>query len=229
MAKSDSELHKGHRQRMREKFRKYGFDGFADHEVVEMLLFYCYPRMDTNKLAHKILDKYGSLADLFDASPEELMIETGISEVTATLFSMISKLSKVYEKSKWDRVKYLKNTEETGQFAVSMFTDTQNEEFALICLDANRRICWSGVIIKGTVDRTEAYPRIVVKEALKHQATKVVFVHNHPSGTLSASVADKEATEVLIKTLKCIDIEVLDHIIVSGTRYLSMKEMGFRF
>ena len=229
MAKSDSELHKGHRQRMREKFRKYGFDGFADHEVVEMLLFYCYPRMAPNKLAHKILDKYGSLADLFDASPEELMIETGISEVTATLFSMISKLSKGYEKAKWDRVKYLKNTEETGQFAVSMFTDTQNEEFALICLDANRRICWSGVIIKGTVDRTEAYPRIVVKEALKHQATKVVFVHNHPSGTLSASVADKEATEVLIKTLKCIDIEVLDHIIVSGTRYLSMKEMGFRF
>lgn len=229
MEKSNGVSHKNHRLRMREKFRKYGFDGFADHEIVEMLLYYCIPRKDTNELAHNILNKYNSLADLFDASPEELMKETGVSEVTATLFSMVPKLSKVYERSKWGQVRYLKDTEEIGQFVVSMFRDKLNEEFALICMNANRCILWGDTIIKGTVDRTEAYPRLVVSEALKHKATKVVLAHNHPNGTLVPSVADKQATEILIRILNGIGIEVLDHIIVSGTRYFSMKEMGFRF
>ena len=222
-------VHKDHRGRMRKKFRDNGFAGFADHEILEMLLYYSVPRRDTNPLAHKILDKYKTLANVFDASPEDLMHEVGVSEVTAPLLSMIPKLSKVYETTKWERSVCLNNTEMLGEYAVSMFKDSQNEEFALICLDANRCVHWSGAIIKGTIDRTEAYPRVVVDEALKHKATKIIFAHNHPSGTLAPSVDDKNATEVLVKILKGIGIEVLDHIIVSGNRYFSMKEMGFKF
>lgn len=229
MAKSDGGVHKNHRIRMRKKFREHGFDGFAEHEILELLLYYSVPRINTNPLAHRILDKYKTLANVFDASPDELMKEFKISEVTATLLSMVPKLSKVYETSKWERVDCLKDTEELGNFAASMFKDKQNEEFALICLDANRCVHWSGIIIKGTIDRTEAYPRVIVDEALKHKATRVVFVHNHPNGTLASSIADKEATEILVRVLKGIGIEVLDHIIVSGTRYFSMKESGFRF
>ena len=228
MANSDGGVHKNHRSRMRKKFRENGFDGFAEHEILEMLLYYSIPRMNTNPLAHKILDKYKSLANVFDATPEELMKEVGVSEVTATLLSMIPKLSKVYDTSKWERVECLRDTDELGKFAVSLFKDKLNEEFAIICLDANRCVHWSGTIIKGTIDRTEAYPRVVVSEALKHKATKIVLAHNHPNGTLASSVADKEATEVLIRVLKGIGIEDLDHIIVSGARYFSMKEMGFR-
>lgn len=227
MAGSGSEVHKNHRSRMRAKFSKTGFDGFLEHEILEMLLYYSIPRVDTNPLAHKILKKYKTLANVFDATPDELMKETGVSEVTATLLSMVPKLSQVYEKSKWEREESLNGTDELGKYAVSLFKDKLNEEFALICLDANRRVHWSGIIIKGTIDRTEAYPRVVVDEALKHKATKVVFTHNHPNGTLAPSVADKKSTEVLIKVLNSIGIEVLDHIIVSGNRYFSMKEMGF--
>lgn len=229
MAGSGGGVHKNHRSRMRKKFREHGFDGFAEHEILEMLLYYSIPRMNTNPLAHKILDRYKTLANVFDATPEELMQEIGVSEVTATLLSMVPKLSQVYETSKWCREDCLQDTDAIGQYAVSLFKDKQNEEFALICLDANRCVHWSGTIIKGTIDRTEAYPRTVVNEALNHKATKVVFAHNHPSGTLAPSIADKEATDVLVRVLKGIGIEVLDHIIVSGNRYFSMKEMGFRF
>ena len=222
-------VHKDHRARVRKKFRENGFSGFADHEILEMLLYYSVPRRDTNPLAHKILDKYKTLANVFDASPDELMREVGVSEVTATLLSMIPKLSKVYETTKWERKVCLDSTEILGEYAISMFKDSVNEEFGLICLDANRCVHWSGIIIKGTIDRTEAYPRVVVDEALKHKATKVVFAHNHPSGTLAPSLADKNATEALVKVLKGIGIEVLDHIIVSGNRYFSMAEMGFKF
>ena len=99
----------------------------------------------------------------------------------------------------------------------------------MICLDSNRRVHWSGVIVKGTIDRTEAYPRLVVNEALKHNAANVVFAHNHPGGTLAPSVSDKEATDTLVRVLSGIGINVLDHIIVSGSRYFSMQEMGFKF
>ena len=107
--------------------------------------------------------------------------------------------------------------------------DKIDEEFAIICLDANRCVHWSGTVLKGTIDATPAYPRTVAAEALKHNAAKIILAHNHPSGTLTSSVADKDSTEILTKALKGIGIEVLDHIIVSGTRYFSMKEAGFRF
>ena len=229
MSASDGGVHKNHRSRMRKKFRENGFDGFAEHEILEMLLYYSVPRMNTNPLAHKILNKYKTIANVFDASPDELMSEVGVSEVTATLLSMIPKLSKVYETSKWERMVCLDDTDTLGEYVVPMFKDKLNEELALICLDANRCVHWSGIIIKGTIDRTEAYPRLIIDEALKHKAIRIVLAHNHPSGTLAPSVSDRESTEILVKLLKGIGIELLDHIIVSGTRYFSMREMGFKF
>lgn len=229
MSTSDGGVHKNHRSRMRKKFRENGFDGFAEHEILEMLLYYSVPRMNTNPLAHRILGKYKTIANVFDASPDELMREVGVSEVTATLLSMVPKLAKVYETSKWERVDCLEDTDALGEYVVPMFKDKLNEELAMICLDANRCVHWSGIIIKGTIDRTEAYPRIIVDEALKHKATRIVLAHNHPSGTLAPSVSDRESTEILAKLLKGIGIELLDHIIVSGTRYFSMREMGFKF
>lgn len=229
MAVYNGDMHKGHRARMREKFLKNGFDGFSEHEILEMLLFFSIPRKDTNALAHNILDKYQTLANVLDASPEALMNEFGVGESTAILLTMIPKLFKEYEKSKWSKRVCLDNVENMGKYLISFFKGKENEEFALISLDANRNVQWSGIIIKGTIDRTEAYPRLVLNEALNHKATRVIFAHNHPSGTLAPSVADKEATKVLVGLLKGIGIEVLDHIIVSGDRYFSMKEMGFRF
>lgn len=230
MAKSDGGEHKGHRKRMREKFLKNGFDTFADHEILEMLLYYSIPRANTNSLAHRLLDKYKTLANVFDASPEGLMTEKGISEATAVFLTMIPKISKLYEASKETVTDCLASTDDIGQYAVSMFKDKTNlEEVAIICLCANRRVKWSGIIRKGTVDKMEVYPEEIAEIVLRHKAKKIVLVHNHPNGTLAASVADKVATEAIVNALKGIRIEVLDHIIVSGTRYFSMKESGFRF
>lgn len=227
MSKPGNEIHKKHRIRMREKFRKYGFDAFEKHEILEFLLFYSIPVKDTNELAHHILDKYKTLANVFDATPEELMEETGIGEVSATLLSMVPKLLRVYETSKWKSRKRLKTTEEMGEYAASIFKDRRNEEFAMICLDSNRGVRWSGIVSNGTIDEIVTYPRDVIYKALKHEAINVVLTHNHPNGTLAPSVADKKATEKLIDAFGSIGINVLDHIIVSGNRYLSMKEMGF--
>ncbi len=222
-------IHEGHRARMRNRFLKNGFEGFSEHEILEMLLYYTIPRKNTNETAHDILDKYMTLANVFDADPHSLMKMTGLKEPSATLLTMIPHLFRVYEASKRAKDSLLHNTESIGQYAISLLKGKVNEEFALICLDSNRRVHWSGIIAKGIIDRIEAYPRLVVSEVVKHNAKTVIFAHNHPHGSLYPSPADKEATRTLIEVLWGIDVTVLDHIIVSENRFYSMAEMGFTF
>lgn len=227
MPQNDDTIHKNHRERMRKRFAEHGFDGFAEHEILEMLLYYAIPRRDTNPLAHSILNEYKTIANVFEADVSELSKLPGLSENSATLLSMVPHLARVYEKSKCDRDLCLNDTNAIGQYAVSLLKGKVNEEFALICLDANRRVHWSGIIAKGTIDRIEAYPRLVVAEVIKHHAKNVIFAHNHPNSTVMPSAADKNTTKRLIEILNSIDVTTIDHIIVSGHRFYSMAEMGF--
>lgn len=225
----EESIHKNHRARMRKKFIENGFDGFNDHEILEMLLFYSIPRCDTNELAHKVLNEYKTLSNVFEADVSELCKIDGIGENSAVLISMISHLARVYERSKCERDKVLYNTESIGKYVISLFKGKRNEEFALICLNSNRRVHWSGIISKGSIDQLDASPRILVSEVIKHNAKNVIFAHNHPNGSLTPSSSDKEATKKLVEVLKAIDVVTLDHIIVSDERYYSMAEMGFIF
>ena len=88
---SDGKKHGGHRDRLRERFIRDGLDGFEEHNILEMLLFYPIPQKDTNELAHALLDRFGSLESVFNATPEELMQIDGVGEHTARFLSMFSK------------------------------------------------------------------------------------------------------------------------------------------
>jgi len=223
----DESIHKNHRKRMKNKFIEHGFEGFEEHEILEMLLYYAIPRKDTNPLAHTILNEYKTLANVFDADVHQLEKIPGLSKNSAVLLSMIPALARIYDKSKFEKQPYLHDTESIGKYAISLLKGKQNEELALICLDSNRKVHWSGIITKGTIDRIEAYPRIVVSEVIKHNARCVIFAHNHPHNTLMPSAADRAATDNLVELLRGIDVVVIDHVIVSGDRYYSMAEMGF--
>lgn len=225
----DESVHSGHRERMRKRFSENGFDGFSDHEILEMLLQTIIPRRDTNELAHRILDKYLNLANVFEADVESLTTINGVGISSATLLSMIPHLFRAYEASKYAERDFLYDTESIGQYAISLFKGKVNEEFALICLNSNRRVHWRGIVATGVIDRIEAYPRLIVSEVVKHNAKTVILAHNHPHGSLYPSLADKETTSKLIEVLKGIDVTVLDHIIVSENRFYSMAEMGFIF
>lgn len=229
MAQNEKDLHKNHRKRMRNRFMQTKFEGFADHEILEFLLFFSIPRCDTNPIAHRLLDKYKTLANVFEADPASLAQIEGMGENSAVFLSMIPSLCQAYEISKRTKGTLLEDSTASGQYAVTMFKDAIEERFGLICLDSHRRVHWSGIIATGTIDRIDAYPRLVVNEILNHNATTVIFAHNHPHGSLVPSEADKAATRVLIETLRALDIRVLDHIIVSNGRYYSMTEAGVIF
>lgn len=222
-------LHKDHRSRMRKRFAEHGFDGFADHEILELLLFYAIPQKDTNPLAHALLNEYKSLANVLEADKESLTKIPGVGEVAASLITMVPHLARVYERSCMEKGGLLNDITAIGTFAISMMRGKVSEEFGMICLDSNRHVKWHGIIAKGTLDQIEAYPRLIVSEVVKHHAKNVIFVHNHPTGSLLPSPSDKETTRRLVDVLKAIDVVTLDHIIVSDNRFYSMAESGFTF
>ncbi|MBQ3553442.1 MAG: RadC family protein [Clostridia bacterium] len=219
-------IHEGHRMRMKHRYLHEGLDHFEPHEILELLLYYSIPRRDINELAHQLIDRFGSLANVFDADVEALCEVDGISESSAILLNLIPQLARVYQQSKWNRTDTLATIDSIGQYAVSMYIGKKNEEFGIICLDSNHQVHFSGTIIKGTINQTEAYPRLIVAEVLKHNAVNVVLTHNHPSGSIMPSASDREATKNIVTALEAIGVTVKDHIIVSGDRFNSMMMLG---
>ncbi len=220
-------MHDGHRKRMKERYKNDGgFENFAQHEILEMLLYSTIARGDTNPIAHELIQTFGSIANVFEADPEELKKVHGIGESSAYLLSMIPHLSKVYNETKWNRKIMLGTSDLVGQYAINLFIGKTYEEFRIICLDSNRQVFYQGVVTKGTIDEVPTYPRLIVEEVLKHNAKTVIFAHNHPGGSVFPSESDIHATNKLIDALNAIDVCVLDHVIVSGNRYYSMSDKG---
>ncbi len=217
-------LHAGHRQRVREKFMQSGLDSFNDVQIVELLLFYCVPRRDTNELAHILLNEFGTLHNLLEADPLDIMRRTGLSESAAVFLSLIPQVTMRYSKSKWDKRQCIDTSKKAGEYAVSLYYGKTVECFYLICLDKQQNLIHAELMNKGTTDAAPVYPRQIVEVALKHRASYVLITHNHPGGSLEPSHDDIVATKKIIKALKTVDIFVIDHIIVAGEAYLSFSE-----
>lgn len=218
------ELHKGHRERVKDRYIYSGLDSFEDHQVLELILFYCYPMVDTNEKAHKMINEFGTLTNLLDANPLDIEKRCKVSTNVAVLLSLIPPLSRRYLKSKWGKKMVLDSSAKVGNYAISLFMEKKNEAFYLICLDSQRKLNFAPLISEGTIDQAPIYTREIVEQALKYQAASVIITHNHPSGLLVASRADIEATKKIIMALETINIEVLDHIIVAGEEYMSFAE-----
>lgn len=219
-------MHEGHRKRLKMRFLKEGLDSFEPHQVLELLLFYSIPRRDTNELAHKLLERFGSLSAVFDADIKDIVKVPGIGENSAFLLTLIPQLARRYNNDKWGPKPELNSSTKAGKYAVSLFGGRTYEAFFIICLDAQNRVNYSELVHEGTINEAAVYPRLLVEAAIRHKANSVILAHNHPGGTLNPSRADIEATRTICTALESISIKVLDHIIVCGDEYYSFAENG---
>lgn len=219
-------LHQGHRQRVRERFLKEGLDAFEDHQILELLLFYCIPMRDTNALAHKMINEFGSLAGLFEADVLDICKRCGVSKNTAVLIAMVPSLARRYFKGKWGEKLELSSSTKAGEYAIALFTGRVYEAFYVICLNSQNKVNHAALVHEGTINEAPVYPRMIVETALRHQAAGVILCHNHPGGSLRASVADIEVTKRICSALNAISIKVVDHIIVAGDKYISFAQKG---
>ncbi|MBF0143428.1 MAG: DNA repair protein RadC [Magnetococcales bacterium] len=220
--------HSGHRQRLRERFANEGLDGFADHEVLELILFNALPRRNTNPIAHDLLRRFGSLSAVLEASHQDLVVVPGMGETASIFLGLIPALTRRYLNDRNQRLKpALHQPDLAAEVLIPLMAGRTEEVFYVLCLDKRCRLLYPALVSQGTVGETIVHPRRVVEVALRHKASKVMLTHNHPSGSLHPSRHDLALTRALQAALHPIGIEVVDHIIVAGNRITSLARDGW--
>lgn len=217
-------LHSGHRARVRERFRQQGFDGFSEHEVLELLLTYAIPQKDVNPLAHELINTFGSLSQVLEAEASELMRVPGVGENAAVLLCMMPQLLGYYQKNAMGAKPVISNLEQARRYCSTLFFGQHMELFYVVCLNKSGQVIHPTLLQTGTIDEVSVYPRMVVEAALRHHAHTVLLAHNHPSGVEQPSGADYKVTQLIINALSTISIGVVDHVIISGEKVYSMTQ-----
>ena len=225
-AEERKQPHKDHRKRVRDRYLREGLDGFAPHEVLELLLYYARPRGDTNPIAHALLDTFGSLRGVLEAPPQQLMQVPGVGQEAATLISMAVPLFRRYTLTLAEDRKTITSTAAAREFAFGLLAGQRTEQFCVICLGANRSVLGIRKIASGTATEVAAYPRAVAEAALTLNAHGVILCHNHPDGLCKPSREDIETTHRLWRLLEAMEISLLDHVIVAGNTTCSLAESG---
>ena len=218
-------LHDGHRQRLLQRFLREGLDGFDEHNILELLLFYAIPRKDTNELAHRLMDDFGSLAGVLDASAQELQQVEGVGENTAAFLKLLPELTRVYYSQKQQDL-CLASTEQAGRFLLPRFIGRQEETVLLTCLDGKCRVLSCTVLHKGSLNSSEVNVRKLLTAALKHNAAAVILAHNHPGGVALPSPEDLDTTRRVRSVLEAMGVQLMDHIIVADGDYVSLADSG---
>ena len=219
--KRSPHLHKGHRARMKKRFLENEGKDFSDHELLEMLLFYCIPRADTNELAHELLNRFGSLRAACNASYENLRRIKGIGPSTAILFKLIFTIRKRMDIEKYNLKKLSADRiNNVGNFLIDYYKDNPREELCAMLLDNSLRLIDFVSLSTGSVNSVFIDVRSLAKLALDKDASYVILSHNHPAGTLNQSNEDKAITMQVQAALHTIGITLLDHIIVNDVAYM---------
>ena len=211
-------LHDGHRARKKEQFRRQGLDGFADHEVLELLLYYAIPRKDTNEIAHRLLQKFDSLQNVFSAPLEELSKVDGVGESAALFLTLLPQVQKRAMRS-GGKERVLNSVDKCGRYFLELLYQA--------CLDGKGKLLSCKKLSQGSADCTALSVRQVVENALLSGASAVVLAHNHPSGVALPSESDRAVTLWVRDALKTMDIRLLDHIIVADNDFVSMNQSGY--
>ena len=219
-------VHEGHRSRKKEQFRAHGLDAFADHEVLELLLYYAVPRQDTNPIAHRLMDKFGSLDAVFSADREALEVVDGIGENASTLLSLMFPLMRRIRASAGAHETVLSDTEQAGAYFLDLFFGEREEKLYEACLDAKGRLLACHLVAEGDTDSVQLNMRKIVENALKCGASSVLLAHNHPSGVAVPSSSDEAATRQVAEALRTIGVRLVDHIVVADRDFVSMADSG---
>jgi DNA repair protein RadC len=216
----------GHRRRLREKFLKGGLSGFLDYEIIEILLTLGTPRRDCKKQAREALKRFRSLRGILEAPADELQEIKGIGPHNIFGLKLIQEVSRCYLKEKMMSKPYCHSSKEVFDYLFHALRDLKKEKFKVLFLDTKNQILMEKTIFEGTVDSSAVYPREIMKEALKCDASSLIFVHNHPSGDPEPSLSDKEITRELVFAANVMHLKVLDHIVIGNNRYFSFADQG---
>lgn len=219
-------VHDKHRSRVKDEFRKLGLEHFPPHKVLEMLLYYTIRRADTNELAHRLIDRFGSVSGVLDAPYDMLMEVKGIGEESATMLKLTAGVIKCYMDDYTGHKNLITDAKSAKEYMRYKFLGEQRECVYLACLGTMGKLLSCARIAEGSPETVNIVPSEVIKAALRANASKVVLAHNHPDGMCIPSSKDLRATNLLHSELLRVDVELADHIIVAADGEYSMAENG---
>lgn len=220
-------LHSGHRARMKARILAQGLDSLADHEILEVLLYFTLPRVDTNGLAHRLVAHFGSLGNVLGADYEELKRVPGVGEQTAFMLTMLPELLGRVERDRNRDKPIFGATQAFAEYVCRLFAGETTETVFLLCLNANLQLLNTVRLGKGDVGSVQVSVAQVVRTALSHKARVVVLAHNHPGGRIKPSNEDFDLTKRCLRALGEVNVKLLDHFIVCGDKYMSFAEQRY--
>ncbi len=214
----------GHRARLRQRFLTGGPSALQDYELLELLLTFAIPYSDVKPLAKRLIEHFGSFNHVFDATPEAIMEVTGLKEYSAVLIKLVKACSEYTLKAEALKRQQINSLTTLVDYCRASMGGLPDEQFRVIFLNSQNEIIAEEIVQEGTVNQTVVYPRKVLELALKHKATGLILVHNHPSGHLTPSNADQELTRALVKASRALNLTVHDHLIIGRHGYFSLAE-----
>ncbi|MBP9989320.1 MAG: RadC family protein [Ruminococcus sp.] len=218
----EKNIHSGHRQRVRSRYLKSGISSMDEHNIIELLLFYSIPYKDTNEIAHKLVDKFGSISAIIDAPVEELMNIDGVGENTAALIKLVHDISQIYSENKFKKKIDLSDSTKLFDYLSMKYMGEEKEIVFLLSFDSQSRLQRCIKICDGSLDSAQIDKREIMKTMLINNVKFAVLAHNHPNGFAVPSLADVKATEELVSLLASVNINIIDHVIVAEDGCFSM-------
>jgi len=219
---------KGHRQRLRERFAKSGFEGFHDYEVLEFLLTFIFRQGDVKPIAKSLITEFGSFSAALDASISKLSQVKGMGENSSLALVAMRNALKYYfaDLAESQKIQLTKRSE-LIQFLRSQIGNRENEVLFAVFLNAKNEVLKTSELGEGTVSQASASPRKIVEQGLSLRATSLILAHNHPGGVAEPSDGDIAITDEIKKALALVEMSLQDHIILASNDYFSFVKNGY--
>ncbi|WP_044528955.1 RadC family protein [Herbaspirillum sp. B65] len=213
-------------QRPRERLLQFGPAALSDAELLAIFLRVGIPGKNVMEVSHSLLKRFGSLEMLFDAAHNKTDLGDGLGPAKCSQLRAALELSRrvIHEQLKTHSV--LNSTRAVGDYLKLLFKGREHECFVALFMNVRNQLIGTEELFRGTLNHSAVYPREVVKAALRHNAASVILAHNHPSGDPEPSDQDLDMTEALEDALELVDVELLDHFVVAGTRLYSFADHG---
>ena len=224
----ENRVHDGHRKRMRDKFEAYGQEIFEDYELIEMLLYNVLPQLDTNPIAKRLLDRFGSVDGVLSAPPSELEKVTGIGKKAGEFISRVGSFTALPKTCGFSEMpSVLDSSEKVGRYLANYFDDSEIYTVALMLLDNSMRLISVETIGNFDLESGALPAKVFIERALLRGASAAVVAHKHPHGPLFPSTGDVIGYEMLQRELESVGVYLLESYIVTCGRYIAMStELG---
>lgn len=223
---NDTDLHAGHRARLRQRLIDSGGDGLLDHELIEYLLALAIPRRDTKPLAKALLAEFGGIGGLMAADPQALKRVSGMGDTSIAAIRIVHATALRMMRAEVSDKPVLANWQALLDYLHAEMAHHPIERVRVLHLNTRNMLIRDEKISEGSIDEAAVHVREVIRRAIDLGSAALILVHNHQSGDPAPSRVDIDLTRGIIEAGKRLGIAVHDHIIIGTQGHSSLRSMG---